>query len=299
MKAFVINMDKDTERLNKITNRCKEINIEFERFKGIDSNDFVIYNEYISEFAKKYCSDSIIGCGLSHILLWKKIVDENIDQSLILEDDAIFKENFNDNLKKGLDDLNNTDWNILYLTETYIHNKNLYKEKLEDKLVYKSLFINTTSGYIITNKGAKELLKHIKKIYYHIDFTLLLYNLFNDLKIYSLKTPIIYQTFTSDNSNNIIYYNYPYNINKLLDQIDDKNNENIKLSYLYNLKLIKIFNIEITLNIILIVLLGYINFKYSLLFLLYEYYIYNYNIDELELYFVLLIIGFIIKKMII
>jgi len=35
---YVINMDKDTDRLDKITKEFNKFNIKFQRFTGIDSN---------------------------------------------------------------------------------------------------------------------------------------------------------------------------------------------------------------------------------------------------------------------
>jgi hypothetical protein len=34
--VYVINMDKDSNRLNRITEECNKFNIKFQRFTGVD-----------------------------------------------------------------------------------------------------------------------------------------------------------------------------------------------------------------------------------------------------------------------
>jgi GR25 family glycosyltransferase involved in LPS biosynthesis len=48
--VYLINMDKDTERLIKVTKECKKFNINFERFNGI------------------------IGCGVSHLKIYEDAI---------------------------------------------------------------------------------------------------------------------------------------------------------------------------------------------------------------------------------
>ena len=40
--------------------------------------------------------DGALGCACSHIYIWKKIIDENIPRAIILEDDFLLIDNFND-----------------------------------------------------------------------------------------------------------------------------------------------------------------------------------------------------------
>ena len=39
---YLINMDKDNDRLNKVIHECNKFNIKFQRFSGIDANKLSI-----------------------------------------------------------------------------------------------------------------------------------------------------------------------------------------------------------------------------------------------------------------
>jgi len=71
MKVLLINMDKDTERLARMKIRLK--GIDYERVPGVQ-------HEY-----------GYMGCALAHHKCWKKIIDENLDMAMILEDDAVVR----------------------------------------------------------------------------------------------------------------------------------------------------------------------------------------------------------------
>ncbi len=104
-KIFCINLDKDTERWDAVKqNTC------IERISGINSKkdkdiikDFCLDLDPVDTTAELYFhyNDGAIGCFLSHLKVWKKIVDENIDYSLILEDDISIK-SLNDALQSNM-----------------------------------------------------------------------------------------------------------------------------------------------------------------------------------------------------
>ncbi len=287
-KVFVINMEKDKNRLNNITEKCNKFNISFERFNGVDPLELKKkdYDNDVSLFGKSFASFSMIGCGLSHLYLWRKIVNENIEKSLIFEDDVIIKDDFYNVLHNTYKELPEK-WNILYLTTTFLQNIN-------------KNFIISTSGYIITLQGAKDLLKYFNnKIHYHVDVSILFLNLIYDLKIYTTTKYIVYQKFIDiqDNSNNIKINKFPYLLYNELYQYDltfYKEND-IPFIYIYYLKLINIFNIDINFNTIIIILIGIFNIYFGLIILLYDYYNNYINYDNFIKNLIFLYIGFIIS----
>ena len=87
MKSFVINLDKDTERLKNFSNNF--INTKFlqiEKINGIYGKN--ITNKETTKLCNLFCSNGMKGCFESHKSVWKKIVNENIPISVIFEDDA-------------------------------------------------------------------------------------------------------------------------------------------------------------------------------------------------------------------
>ena len=98
--CYVINLEKNTERLERVTKELKKINVTFERFNAI-------YNE-----------QGIVGCCMSHIECLKIAKNKNLPYVMIWEDDSVFIE---DDPKKFLKAINNftstcKTWDVLVLS---------------------------------------------------------------------------------------------------------------------------------------------------------------------------------------
>ena len=94
-KVVVINLDKRTDRLEKISKQLDELGITFERFSAIDGTG----------------KDPITAGTMSHTQVWKKYQGLKV---LILEDDALFVDNFNEKFAEVIQTLP-SDWDIFYL----------------------------------------------------------------------------------------------------------------------------------------------------------------------------------------
>jgi GR25 family glycosyltransferase involved in LPS biosynthesis len=291
-KIFVINLDKDFHRLNNVYKQFKENDIKnYERFPGIYGNDLSNneINNITTDIGKCIASKNMIGCAISHIKLWEKIVNNNIETSLILEDDFIFKDDFLNKFNKVIENAP-IKYDIIYLTSNIIHNKNLKLYDIDD-IFYKQIFLAQTLGYVITLNGAKRLLKDINKVSYHIDVELCFKSLIYNYNIISVKEPLIYQTF--ETSNNINDRHYPLILNNFINKND--------INYLYKTIIfsIKSLNINISINVIIVFLLGYYLFKFAICLLIIEYIYYNntYNdIYNLFYNFIILFIGYIYER---
>jgi len=159
----------------------------------------------------------IYGKAQSHYLLWKNILKENMENNLthkdwflVLEDDAIIPDNFNDyinNLQQFLDTIppdiiDNTDMFNLSPVGDYCKKKNFHnkvmtlltsigttiksKRKFDNSVLHQldimkekwsllnSNFPLCTHAYLINKKQIENLIKIIdeRKIYYHLDWML-------------------------------------------------------------------------------------------------------------------------------
>jgi GR25 family glycosyltransferase involved in LPS biosynthesis len=117
-KVFIITL-KGSERSKKLKDR---FDFDYELFYGIDGR-------YIDRKNSRW-SNGQLGCTMSHINLYKHIIDNKIQKTLILEDDALPCNNLNniDNYMKQLPN----DWGMLYLFYTTVslipnYNKNWFK----------------------------------------------------------------------------------------------------------------------------------------------------------------------------
>ena len=109
-----------------------------------------------------------IGCYLSHYRLYEKIIGENIQRAVILEDDVEISDDF----PKILHALNGApdDWEFIRLAGIRAR-KGKEVAKLSDKYRVVRL-LNTACGaqaYLINLRGAKKLLKYGREITRQLD----------------------------------------------------------------------------------------------------------------------------------
>jgi GR25 family glycosyltransferase involved in LPS biosynthesis len=171
-KAYVINLDRSKNRFKKIKQRLDFVNLPFEKFNAIDGSK--LSNQKITNLVHPICSNLIcsrgmIGCAMSHYLLWKKMVDENKEWMLILEDDAIPALNIVERLKR-LKDLIKTHPNLFKrptiinlhcLGDSYENNNNnmtLNGTKLEKNYVLETFM--KLASFITHKQETHKVLKY-------------------------------------------------------------------------------------------------------------------------------------------
>ncbi len=158
---YVINMDKDVERLKLFMNLMKDWSpIRFSAItKDLDENQSLLKEEFISKIT--LMSYGEIGCFLSHVSLWKMLVESDMKRILIFEDDA---KTFLplEKVRVMIDDLYNyfdlnniEEPDILYLGKS--HDECSRYEKIMGD-VYRNFKPLGLHAYIITSQGAEKLL---------------------------------------------------------------------------------------------------------------------------------------------
>ena len=163
MNIFVINLKRDVEKKKHIIKEFEKNNLKFEFFEAIDGKslkEFPIDLNWYDPWYHYHITMGEVGCALSHISLWKKMIKENIQKAIIFEDDIHI-------LHKDMMDIINQipkgyDW--VYLGRKIIGNKNDKKiHKLSDgSKIFNLLtpsFSYWTCGYVLTFEGAKKLCK--------------------------------------------------------------------------------------------------------------------------------------------
>ena len=69
---YLINMNKDNNRLITVTNYCNDLNIKFTRFSGINPKKLLQ-----KEKNKYFMPYGVIGCAYSHIYIWLDAIKNN------------------------------------------------------------------------------------------------------------------------------------------------------------------------------------------------------------------------------
>ncbi len=260
-RVFVINRSIDTLRMKETREILNKNGIRFTRVEAttIDSNS----ND-------TNATDEMIGCALSHIKIWKRAVRENLDYALILEDDVEFKSGWKKTLSKALKELPN-DFDMLTLGNFGLKTV-LDKDKSpfnfvlylivqafglgnDTKNTYSSIvqpyFSTGLYGYIVSRRGARQLLKLNKRILFHLDAQISSQS--KDVKLYSIIDDIVYQRTTQSTINNTLHSKIKIHWDPFT-AIDDKN---ISYNYYMNVPIgkIRILTYDVIVNAWLIVVI--------------------------------------------
>jgi glycosyl transferase family 25 len=93
---FVINLDRDTQRMEWMRAQLVAMGLPFERISGVlgsAMNDAELARDYDDGKAKWRRARSLtpaeIGCAMSHIKAYREIVARGIEAALVMEDDVV------------------------------------------------------------------------------------------------------------------------------------------------------------------------------------------------------------------
>jgi GR25 family glycosyltransferase involved in LPS biosynthesis len=210
IKSYIINLEKYKNKYNLCLNKLNKINIYPERFNAIyiddENSDYIKSITYPSvQYTIKngrYAHNNIgskgaIGCYLSHITLWKMLLESNEDIFLIFEDDIDINKNiinFNNNLNKDLNNINKEDWDIIFLG--YYDFNNIFNSSYDkNNKCYKKINYNIygTHSYIINKNGAQKLLKNAFPIIDQIDSYISYMSITRNVNAYKLNNKYFFQ----------------------------------------------------------------------------------------------------------
>lgn len=178
MQTFVINLDRHPERLASIRRQLQELGIVHERIAAVDGVslsqqqlDEVYDPVLVRRTLGRELARGEIGCAMSHLSVYRQMVQQNIPVACILEDDA----QLTLALPRLLDSLTQfmTSSKPLVCLLTHVGRYTAWGASplpLGDHKIFKTVHAFCTHGYVINLGGAKALLKHNYLIKHPIDY---------------------------------------------------------------------------------------------------------------------------------
>ena len=161
-KVLVVNLsERCPERKEYMENVLTGVEFDFFEAvegKGIDVDELVKNGIFDKDKSLsglgRVIFDGEIGCALSHINIYHKIVNENIKNCVIIEDDVIIsKELIDKYLEQSFNQLP-ADWDLFYLGYQRMSNRP-YSNNLKVANFHEGTF-----GYAVSLEGAKKILEH-------------------------------------------------------------------------------------------------------------------------------------------
>jgi GR25 family glycosyltransferase involved in LPS biosynthesis len=161
--TIIINLKKRNDRKQLMINNIQHTSLKPIFFEAVDGNTQLSNHQYniMPNFINPETQDTTnineIGCSLSHYNVWKYIVDNNIQKTLILEDDCFFKYDFNTQLEEIVNSNINYDLFFLFRNKVSKIPETIIEENKQNQ-IYKIRYSYNASSYIITYNCALKLL---------------------------------------------------------------------------------------------------------------------------------------------
>ena len=136
---------------------------DYDREKLLDK-DLIIFDDKLPKY--------LCAIQLAHIQAYKEIINSDYKYNLIFEDDVILHPNFNEKLKKGLEELPD-DYDLLFIGDgcgLHIHESIIQPSKLIYKKCRTPTFwggdggTRCTDSYLVSKKCAKKLIKYVENL---------------------------------------------------------------------------------------------------------------------------------------
>ncbi|MDC9591625.1 glycosyltransferase family 25 protein [Xenorhabdus sp. XENO-10] len=173
MNIFVINLAKDTERRESIKKQAETFGLQIQFIDAVNGKDLSDndINQLCKDFHGNGMTLGVLGCSLSHLKIYEKIINDNLDMALILEDDAKLNKAVSSVYslieKYNLRSKNKSFIYLLSITNEYI---DTFKNRLSTKYSLVNVIdADYGYGYIINNTADKNLVKFLKPIWIEAD----------------------------------------------------------------------------------------------------------------------------------
>jgi glycosyl transferase family 25 len=175
-KICLINLARSTDRLAACAKQLEAYSLHFDRIEAVngdslDSNIISDLYNFSDSSYHKHMTNGELGCYLSHLRAWQKIVDEQLDYAVILEDDILLQEN----IQHGLEAIKyiQQPWDVIKLAEVSAKRKAVHQIPAGDfSLVTYNKVPSRTCAQVVSLSGAKKLLAASSSINRPIDIEL-------------------------------------------------------------------------------------------------------------------------------
>jgi len=169
--VFVINLEKSADRRTAMAARLDPLHIDYTFFKAVNGHALDIDNlpAYDKTRRRLYFGRDLtkgeIGCLLSHRAVYQHMVDNNIERAIVFEDDVFVEPTFPQLIREILQ--SPVKWDMIrFLAYEKVQKRGRDIFALSTK-PHALARIPTTSGgaygYMLTQKAAKEFLRHMQK----------------------------------------------------------------------------------------------------------------------------------------
>ncbi|MCO6449733.1 MAG: glycosyltransferase family 25 protein [Caldilineales bacterium] len=170
---WIVNLRYSSRRRMHMINQMERWGLSYEIIDAVDGRSLTA--EQLSRYdpdqamavSHRELSPGEIGCALTHIIMYQRLVEDDHDEVLILEDDVTLSDDF-----IAITERRHRfppDWEMINFASTYkgvLVGEPIYKEYRAKRFLDDA---NTTACYLLKSAGAHRLLEHALPIRYPAD----------------------------------------------------------------------------------------------------------------------------------
>jgi glycosyl transferase family 25 len=171
--TFIISLPKDKDRRDYLGKQLAELNVPFSILDAVHGKslsqvemDAYYDRDRALRLFNRELSAGEIGCALSHVAIYRKMVEENIPHALVLEDDAsVLDQDLAATLSKLAALYPERKRVAVMLNHVKRYDANKKTPLDEGRCVYDAYRGVCTHGYFITRAAAEVLVKNLYPVY--------------------------------------------------------------------------------------------------------------------------------------
>jgi glycosyl transferase family 25 len=174
MDIWVINLAQDTDRLGFMAKQLREFGLKFRRHEAVwgksAQGDDATFRDAPS---RAHLSAAEIGCVLSHVRLWERIVREPAPFALVLEDDVHFARDFGNFVRHLHLDANDLEIHRLETFLARVTTQRTPSQRIGHRRAFKLLTNHGgAAAYVLNRRTAAHLLKAVDCVVHPPDIAL-------------------------------------------------------------------------------------------------------------------------------
>ena len=204
--VYVINLERSRDRMASADAELRRHGIQYTRFAAVDGKALTgaALREAATPACAAFCTPATVGCFLSHIGVWRAIVEGGLGSAIVLEDDVRVVDGYELTLLAAYAALPDG-WDVLFqgchtcdsrqpldrMMRVLAGTRRSETEAVGAHLSRPAQTLGT-HAYMVSAKGARELLARLSRASFHVDW--MISGLVDVLQIYAVQPGIAYQT---------------------------------------------------------------------------------------------------------
>ena len=198
----MINLAKDRGRWAQIQKQLRAARVKYSRIEGVDGSRPGPDSRVTGE-CRRFCTPGVVGCALSHRKAWETVAARSDPEEahLVLEDDAEIPPDLADQWGSIAGSVP-PDADLVHL-----HGADLLplgSSRITERLVRPGWPL-AMHAYVLTPRGARNLLKQFPAARYHVDFQLAADGALGYVRAYSVSPTLVSQAGLDSNLSSLRY----------------------------------------------------------------------------------------------